>query len=75
MVHYIYQRFQVLEVGGICMPDEGPCLPEVTFSYPCLPIYLDTFSQAVNDKYIAKVTLDIFNNLEHQSPDCTTPSA
>lgn len=29
MVHYIYQRFQVLEVGGICAPDLGTCLPEV----------------------------------------------
>lgn len=26
MVHYIYQRFQVLEVGGICAPDLG-CMP------------------------------------------------
>ena len=60
MVHYIYQRFRVMEVGGICAPDMGTCLLEVTLSYPHVPIYLGLFFQIVNDKYIAKVTLEPF---------------
>lgn len=51
MVHYIYQRFQVLEVGGICAPDTGTCLRKVTLCYLCFPIYRDAFTPVINDKY------------------------
>lgn len=50
MVHYIYQRFHVLEVGVIGEPDTGTC-----FSYPCFPVYMGAFFWIVNDKHIAMV--------------------
>lgn len=36
MVQYIYQRFQVLEVGGICAPDLGNLPPGSHFILPTL---------------------------------------
>lgn len=40
MVHYIYQRFQVLEVGGICAPDPGNIPPRSHLISPLLPYLL-----------------------------------
>lgn len=60
MVHYIYQRFQVLEVGGICAPALGNMPPRSHFTHPSLSTGMH-FSQIASDKNIAKVTLEIFH--------------
>ena len=44
MVHYIYQRFQVLEVGGIHAPDPGNLPPRSRFILPTLPDLLGCVS-------------------------------
>lgn len=40
MVHYIYQRFRVLEVGGICAPNPGNLPPGSRFTFSTLPYLL-----------------------------------
>ena len=40
MVHYIYQRFQVLEVGSTCAPDPGNMPPGSHVILPLFPSLL-----------------------------------
>lgn len=54
MVHYIYQRFQVLEVGDICETCTGDMPPGSHLAVLSTGIYV---FQIGSDKSIAKMTL------------------